>query len=220
MDKCRKSIPYIRHFILSKYWQHPVQKNYSRKKTGCHRPHLSSSVKHLNTNKCKWHTPPVRLLDVNYISMHNSCKYPNQSRGHQDVSHCLYHKFRCLFLLVNIFEIEWDRNIIITVIADHLSYAIGREGRVYFSFTNWKQRPNGHVTAATAHPHVNSVAALALELCLSYHHLLTHAIIPILSIGLKSVDLCNTFNPAWSSKVFYIKLITNSMTLSDSFIAF
>ena len=36
---------------------------------------------------------------------------------------------------INIFRIEWDRNIIITVISDHLSYAKGR-CLVYISFTN------------------------------------------------------------------------------------
>ena len=131
--------------------------------TGHHRPHLSQSVKHLNTNKYKWHTPSVRLPDVNYISMPNPYKYPNHSRGHQDETHCLSHRFQCLFLLFNIFGIEWDRHIIMTVVADHLSYAPGR-WPVYFSFTSWKQRPNGHVTAATAHHQVNSVTALVLEI--------------------------------------------------------
>ena len=62
----------------------------------------------------------------------------------------------------NIFGIEWDRNITITVISDHLIHAQGR-WLVYFSFTNLNRRPNGHVTAA------------------SYYHLLTQAIMPILN---------------------------------------
>ena len=37
---------------------------------------------------------------------------------------------------------------------------------------------------------------------------------------LQGVYLCKSFNPAWSSKVFYIKLITNSMILIESSIGF
>ena len=184
VDKCRKSSPYI---IVSKYWQHPV-----------HRSSLSPSVKHLNANKYKWHTASVRLPDVNYISMHNSCKYPNQSRGHQDESHCLSHRFRCLFLLFNIFGIDWNRNIIITVIADHFSHAQGR-WPVYFSFTNWK---SDQIATWLPQLHIimSIIAVLAIEIYLNYHHLLTHAIIPILPSGCKSnqtVDLCKSFNPAY-----------------------
>ena len=61
----------------------------------------------------------------------------------------------------DIFGIEWDRNIIITVISDHLSHALGR-WLVYFSFTKLIRRPNGHVTAATAHYYVCRAAALVL----------------------------------------------------------
>ena len=68
----------------------------------------------------------------------------------------------------NIFGIEWDKNIIITVISDHLSHAQGR-WLVYVSFTKLKLRPNGHVTAATAHCHVSRAAALVLEIYLSYY---------------------------------------------------
>ena len=63
----------------------------------------------------------------------------------------------------DIFGIEWDRNIIMTVISDHLSHALGR-WLVYFSFTKLKRRPNGHVTAATAHYYVCRAAALVLEI--------------------------------------------------------
>ena len=42
---------------------------------------------------------------------------------------------------------------------------------------------------------------------ISYYHLLTQAIMPILNWGTnQTVDLFKSFNPAWSSKVFYIKL--------------
>ena len=58
----------------------------------------------------------------------------------------------------DIFGIEWDRNIIITVIS-----ALGR-WLVYFSFTKLIRRPNGHVTAATAHYYVCRAAALVLEI--------------------------------------------------------
>ena len=61
------------------------------------------------------------------------------------------------------FGIEWDRNIIITVISDHLIHALGR-WLVYFSFTTLIRRPNGHVTAATAHYYVCRAAALVLEI--------------------------------------------------------
>ena len=30
------------------------------------------------------------------VTMYNSCKYPKQSRGHQEETHCLPHKFRSL----------------------------------------------------------------------------------------------------------------------------
>ena len=63
----------------------------------------------------------------------------------------------------NIFGIEWDRNIIMTVISDNLSHALGR-WLVYFSFTKLKRWPNGHVTAATAHYYVCRAAALVLEI--------------------------------------------------------
>ena len=63
----------------------------------------------------------------------------------------------------DIFGIEWERNIIITVISDHLSHALNR-WLVYFSFTKLIRRPNGHVTAATVHYHVCRAAALVLEI--------------------------------------------------------
>ena len=63
----------------------------------------------------------------------------------------------------DIFGIEWDRNIIMTVISDHLSHALGR-WLVYFSFTKLQRRPNGHMTAATAHYYVCRAAALVLEI--------------------------------------------------------
>ena len=40
----------------------------------------------------------VRLLKVNHISICSSCKYENQSRSNQEETHCLSHRFRCLFL--------------------------------------------------------------------------------------------------------------------------
>ena len=114
----------------------------------------------------------------------------------------------------NICGFEWDRKIIITVFSDHLNHAQCRR-LVYFSFTK-KRWPNGHVTAATAHHHVSRVAALVLQIYLNYHHLLTHAIMPIFNWfekTIQAINLFKSFNPPWSYKVFYIKLITNSMTL-------
>ena len=63
----------------------------------------------------------------------------------------------------DIFGIEWDRNIIITVISDHLSHALGR-WLVHFSVTKLIRRPNGRVTAVTAHYYVCKAAALVLEI--------------------------------------------------------
>ena len=72
----------------------------------------------------------------------------------------------CMFRVnhhFDIFGIEWDRNIIITVLSDHLNHALGR-WLIYFSFTKLIRRPNDHVTAATAHYYVFSAAALVLEI--------------------------------------------------------
>ena len=50
---------------------------------------------------------------------------------------------------------------------------------------------------------------------LSYYHLLTQAVMPILDWGTnQTVDLFKSFNPAWSFKVFYIKLITDNKDFS------
>ena len=134
-----------------------------------------------------------------------------------------YH--RCMFAEnyhFNIFRIKWDRNIKITVICDHFSHAQGR-WPVYLLFKNLKCRSNGHVTAATAHHHVSRAAPPVLEIYLSYYHFLTHAIMPVLSMAWKTnqtVALCQSFNSTCSSSVFYIKLIPNSRTLVESFVAF
>ena len=114
----------------------------------------------------------------------------------------------------NIFGIEWDKNIIIAVISDHLSHAQGR-WLVYFSFTKLKRRPNGHVTAATAYHHVSRAAALVFEIylkLLSFTYTSKYANSQLAWRTNQIVDLFKSFNAAWSSKVFYIKLITNSMT--------
>ena len=130
--------------------------------------------------------------------------------AHVMSSHC------CMFTEhyhFNIFGIEWDRNIIITVISDNLSHSQGR-WLLYFSFTKLKRRPNDHVTAATAHYYISRAAVLVLEIYLSYYHLLSQAIMPILNWleeNNHTVDLYKSSIPAWPYKVFYIKLITNSM---------
>ena len=56
----------------------------------------------------------------------------------------------------NIFEIEWDRNIIISVMP-----------KAHFSFKNLRRRPNDQVTAAAAHLYVSRAAALLPEIYLS-----------------------------------------------------
>ena len=92
---------------------------------------------------------------VERIRMYSLC-----SARHVMSCHC------CMFTEhynFNIFGIEWDKNIIITVISDHLSHAQGR-WLVYLSFTKFKRRPNVHVTAATAHYHISRAAALVLEI--------------------------------------------------------
>ena len=94
---------------------------------------------------------------------------------------------RCMFTEkyhFNIFRMKWDRNMIITVISDHLSHAQGK-WPVYLLFTNLKCHSNGHVTTATTHHHVSRAAPPVLEIYLIYYQFLTHAIMPILSIGLK-----------------------------------
>ena len=48
VDNCRNSSPYIKHFILSKNWQHLVQDNQCLERAGHHRTSLSPSV---NANK-------------------------------------------------------------------------------------------------------------------------------------------------------------------------
>ena len=48
VDNCRNSSSYIWYFILSEYWQHPVQDTQCPERSGHHRPSLSPSV---NTNK-------------------------------------------------------------------------------------------------------------------------------------------------------------------------
>ena len=112
----------------------------------------------------------------------------------------------------NIFGIEWDRKIIITIISDHLSHAQGR-WLVYFSFTKLKRRPNGHVTAATAHYHVSRAAALVLEIYLSYCHLLTQAIMPIFNWFEEQIKLliCSNHSTQHDHPKYSV-LITNSMT--------
>ena len=42
-------------------------------KAGHQKPSLSPSIEHINTNEYKWNTPSAKLLNVNHISMHNSC---------------------------------------------------------------------------------------------------------------------------------------------------
>ena len=121
----------------------------------------------------------------------------------------------------SIFGIKWDRVIIITVISDHLSHAQGRWS-VYFSFINLKYRSNGYVTAPTSHHYISRAAPLVLEIYLviviSWHMPLCQ----LYQLAWKtkpSVDLCKSFISTCSSKVFYIKLITNSRTLVKSFVA-
>ena len=46
VTKGRNSGPYIRYFILSKYWQHPVQYNPCQGREGHHRPSIFPSVEH------------------------------------------------------------------------------------------------------------------------------------------------------------------------------
>ena len=152
-------------------------------RTDCHSPPLFPSVRHLNIHKYKWNTPSVRYLDVNHISMHNSCKYPNQSRGHRDETHCLSHRFPCLFLSFNIFGIEWDRNIIITVISVHLSHAKSRWP--VFLIHKLKTATKWPCDCCNCTSSCQQCGCCSDEIYRSYHHLLTHTIIQIISIALK-----------------------------------
>ena len=81
----------------------------------------------------------------------------------------------------DIFGIEWDRNIIITVISDHLSHAISR-WLVYFSFTKLIR----HTPTKWSCDCCNSTLLCLQSGCsgawnISYYHLLTQAIMPILN---------------------------------------
>ena len=112
----------------------------------------------------------------------------------------------------NIFGIEWDGNIIITVISDHLSHAQGR-WLVYFSFTKLTRRPNGHVTAATAHYHQSGCCgAWNLSKLLSFTYSSNYTNSQLAWRTNQTDDLLKSFNPAWSTKLFYITLTANSMT--------
>ena len=119
-----------------------------------------------------------------------------------------------LRLNCNVFGIEWDRYITITAIFDHLSDSKGRR-LVYFSLKKLNCGPKGHMTAATTHHHVGMAVALSLEILLFYFHLPTYAICQCPHSAWnthQTVDLCKSFIPALSSEVFFIKLVTNSVT--------
>ena len=105
VHNCRNSSPYIKHFILSKYWQCPVQDNQCPERADHRRPpfpHQSIQKKQV----AHPHPPSVRLFKVNHISIYSSCKYPNRSRGHQEEIHCLSHRFQCLFLYLFFFSCD------------------------------------------------------------------------------------------------------------------
>ena len=110
MNKCKNSIPYINHFMVFKYCQHPVQDTkccpervahdtcigHSRLFPCLYAPFVrlyivvrqGSSAKVTppmsKISEYKAHTPSVRHINMNYIQQHNSCQYPNQTRGHPE----------------------------------------------------------------------------------------------------------------------------------------
>ena len=137
--------------------------------------------------------------------------------AHVTPCHCCIFTESCYF---NILGNERVKNIIITGISVNLSHAQCR-WLVNSSFTESRRRPNGQVTAATVH-HVSRSATLAHEIkvIIISWHLQSHKFFKFVRKTNQTVDLCKSFNPAWSSKVFYSKLITNSMTLIESFITF
>ena len=79
-----------------------------------------------------------------------------------------------------------------------------------------KTPTKSHVTAAKAHYHVSRAAALVLEIylfkLLSFTYPSNYANFQYAWGTNQTVDLFKSFNPAWSSEIFCIKLITNSMT--------
>ena len=91
-----------------------------------------------------------------------------------------------------IFGIGWDRNTIITVIYLWSSQSCPMQViGLFFIHKLKKHRPNGHMTAATAHHHVSRAAALALEIYLScLSSSLDNAIMPVLSTGFKNNSNC------------------------------
>ena len=148
-------------------------------------------------DKCRESSPYIALSKYWHPVEDNQCWKGQATIGHpfphqlniwiQISTHCLSHRFQCWSFLFNILGIEWDRNIIISVIAAHLSHAQGR-WLVYFSFASWKSDQMA-MWLLQLHTIV-STAWLIRAWNLSCHHLLTHAIIPIISIGLKKKWKC------------------------------
>ena len=133
----------------------------------------------------------IKCITLNILIQNvERCRMYSLYSAHVMSYHC------CMFTedyYFNIFGIEWDRNIITIVISDHLSHTQGR-WLVYFSFRKLKREPNGHVTAATAHYRVSRAATLVLEIYLSYYHLLTQAIMPILNWHEEQIKLLICLN--------------------------
>ena len=84
--------------MLSNYCQHPVHDNQCRERAGHRRPSL---------------TPPVRHVNTSFESLHNSCKYLNQTRCQQETHfstnrihlylvRCRKHGRSTLFLILSV----------------------------------------------------------------------------------------------------------------------
>ena len=146
VDKYRNSSPYFRHFMLSKY-SSTGQTTSDRKG--------QATISHPFIHQLNI---PIHVAHpINQIS--GLELYINASVGNTLPTPQVSVPIPATQHIWN----WWLRNIIITVISDHLSHVQGR-WLAYFSFTNWKQRPNGHVTVAIAHHRVNMVAALTIEI--------------------------------------------------------
>ena len=124
-----------------------------------------------------------------------------------------YH--RCMFTEknhLNIFGIKWDRNIIITVISNHLSHAQGSWPVYFFLLTNLKCHPN--MSMWLLQQRIIMWAGWLLwclksikVIIISWHMQLCQFC--QLAWKNETADLCKSFNSTHSSKVFYIKLIIN-----------
>ena len=96
VDKCRNSSQYIRHFILSKCWRHPVQDNQRSEgaATGHRRPYLSRSFKSLNTKNTSG-TPHQSLMITHSVILSSLQKNVFHSKWQKQYNDHSAQSFQC-----------------------------------------------------------------------------------------------------------------------------